>query len=154
MKHDISLTVNGRAHQLTVESQRTLLEVLRDDLKLFGARESCGMSVCGACTVLVNSLPISACSYFAARADGVEVTTIEGLSTNGNLHPVQQAFLDRGAFQCSYCTPGMVLATVALLEEHPHPTNQEIREYLAGNLCRCGAHPEILAAVEALGARP
>ena len=142
--------MNGRLHQLTVESQRTLLEVLRDDLKLFGARESCGMSVCGACTVLVNGLPISACSYFAARADGAEVTTVEGLSTNGTLHPVQQAFLDHGAFQCSYCTPGMILTTVALLEENPHPTSEQIREYLAGNLCRCGAHPEILAAVEAL----
>ena len=108
------------------------------------------MSVCGACTVLVNGLPISACSYFAARADGAEVTTVEGLSPNGTLHPVQQAFLDHGAFQCSYCTPGMVLTTVALLEDNPHPTREEIREYLAGNLCRCGAHPEILAAVEAL----
>ncbi len=153
MKHDITLTVNGRRHQLTVESQTTLLEVLRDELKLFGARESCGMSVCGACTVLLNGLPISACSYFAVRTDGGSATTIEGLSTNGELHLVQRAFLEHGAFQCSYCTPGMVLATVALLEENPHPTREEIRQYLAGNLCRCGAHPEILAAVEALAAR-
>jgi aerobic-type carbon monoxide dehydrogenase small subunit (CoxS/CutS family) len=147
MKHQIKLTVNGREHHLTVDSHRTLLEVIRDELKLFGARESCGMSLCGACTVLVNDLPVSSCSYFAARADGHAVTTIEGLGAPGALHPVQQAFLDHGAFQCSYCTPGMILMAVCLLRENPSPTVDEIKEYMAGNLCRCSAYPDILKAV-------
>ena len=152
MKHQIQLAVNGRLHQLFVDSELTLLELLRDGLALFGARESCGMSVCGACTVLMNGEPVSACTYFAARADGRDITTIEGLAAGERLHPVQQAFIDYGAFQCSYCTPGMVLTTIALLGENPHPDEAEIREYLSGNLCRCAAYPEILAAVKAIAA--
>ena len=150
MKHEISVTVNGRTHRLTVESQRTLLELLRDDLKLFGVRESCGASVCGACTVLVNGLPVSSCTSLAARANGAAITTVEGLAVDGRLHPLQQAFLEHGAFQCSYCTPGMLLTAMTLLRENPNPTVEEIREYLAGNLCRCGAYPEIVAAVRAV----
>src|SRR3954454_22786937 len=107
MKHQIQIAVNGRQHHLVVDSQRTLLEVVRDELKLFGARESCGMSLCGACTVLVDDVPVSSCTYLAARADGRTITTVEGIGTAENLHPVQQAFLDNGGFQCSYCTPGM-----------------------------------------------
>jgi aerobic-type carbon monoxide dehydrogenase small subunit (CoxS/CutS family) len=149
MKHEIAVTINGRVHHLVVESQRTLLELLRDDMKLFGARESCGMAVCGACTVLVDGLPVSSCTYLAARVDGRDVTTIEGLSRDGDLHPVQQAFVEHGAFQCAYCTPGMILTAVTLLRENPRPTLEDIREYMAGNLCRCGAYPEILAAIQA-----
>ncbi len=149
MQHQITLTINAIPHRLTVESQLTLLELLRDRLKLFGVRESCGASVCGACTVLVDGLPVSSCTYLAARANGRTIMTIEGLASDGTLHPVQQAFIDCGAFQCSYCTPGMILTTLALLEENPHPTVEEIRDYLAGNFCRCGAHPEIIAAIQA-----
>jgi aerobic-type carbon monoxide dehydrogenase small subunit (CoxS/CutS family) len=150
VKHDIRLNVNGRDVELSVESQRTLLEVLREELALFGAREACGMSVCGACTVLLDDAAVSSCTYFAARADGRRITTVEGLSQGDQLHPVQQAFLEAGAFQCSYCTPGMILATVSLLREAPHATEEDIKDYLAGNLCRCGAYPEILAAIRTL----
>ena len=147
MTHDVTLTVNGREHRLTVESHRTLLEVLRDQLKLFGARESCGMSLCGACTVLVDDLPISSCSYLAARVGGRAITTIEGLSTGEALHPVQQAFIEHGAFQCSYCTPGMILTATSLLRENPSPTVEDVKNYMAGNLCRCAAYYEIVEAV-------
>lgn len=148
MKHNITVTVNGREHPVVVQSRTTLLELLRDELKLFGAREGCGVSMCGACTALVDDLPVSSCTYLAARVEGRTVTTIEGLGVNGDLHPVQRAFLASGGFQCSYCTPGMILTTVALLRENPTPSVGEIREYLAGNLCRCGAYPEILRAVQ------
>jgi aerobic-type carbon monoxide dehydrogenase small subunit (CoxS/CutS family) len=149
MKHDVSLTVNGREHHLQVESQRTLLEVIRDDLKLFGAREACGMSLCGACTLLVDGQPVSSCCYLAARANGKSIATIEGLGSGGELHPVQRAFLEQGGFQCSYCTPGMILMAVCLLRETPSPSAEDVRDYLAGNLCRCGAYPEIIDAVMA-----
>lgn len=151
MKHEITVTVNGRVHHLLMESQRTLLELLRDDLKLFGVRESCGVAMCGACTVLVDDMPVSACTYLAARTDGCSLTTIEGLASDGALHPVQQAFLEQGGFQCSYCTPGMILTAVCLLRENPQPSVEEIREYMAGNLCRCGAYPEIIRAIQAAG---
>jgi aerobic-type carbon monoxide dehydrogenase small subunit (CoxS/CutS family) len=147
MKHQISVTVNGREHQLTVDSHRTLLELVRDELKLFGAREACGMSLCGACTVLVDGTPVSSCSYLAVRAGGKSVTTVEGLGPPDQLHPVQQAFIERTGFQCSFCTPGMILMTVCLLQENPHPTIEEIKDYLSGNLCRCAAYPEIIDAV-------
>lgn len=147
MKHQIQITVNGRQHHLLVDSQRTLLEVVRDELNLFGARESCGMSLCGACTVLVDDVPVSSCSYLAARAAGKSITTIEGLGTAENLHPVQRAFLERDGLQCSYCTPGMMLMTVALLRENPSPSVEEIKDYLSGNLCRCTAYPEIIESV-------
>lgn len=148
MKHEIALTINGRTHRLAVDSHRTLLDLVRDDLKLFGARESCGTSLCGACTVLVDDVPVSACSYLAARADGRTITTIEGLGSVDQLHPVQQAFLERTGFQCSYCTPGMMLMTVCLLKENPSPTVEEIKDYLSGNLCRCVAYGEIIEAVK------
>src|SRR5438067_1468266 len=141
MKHEIELTLNGRLERLTVESQRTLLELLRDDLKLFGAREACGLSVCGACTVLVDGLPVSSCTYLAARAHGKTLTTVEGLGTAAEPHPVQRAFLECGAFQCSYCTPGMLLTVSCLLQDIPNPTLDQIKEYMVGNLCRCGAYP-------------
>lgn len=153
MNHHVTLTVNGREHKLTVESHRTLLELLRDQLKLFGARESCGMSLCGACTVLVDDLPVSSCSYLAARANGRTITTIEGLATGDALHPMQQAFLEHGAFQCSYCTPGMILTATTLLRDNPNPTADDVKDYMAGNLCRCAAYYEIVDAVLAAAER-
>ena len=148
----ITLTVNGQDHTLSVPPERTLLDALRDDLGLVGAREGCGIGMCGACTVLVDGRPVSSCLMLAAQAAGRTITTVEGLALASGLHPVQQAFVDHAAFQCAYCTPGFVLTTVALLSEHPHPDDDTIREYLAGNLCRCGSYANILRAVRAAAA--
>jgi aerobic-type carbon monoxide dehydrogenase small subunit (CoxS/CutS family) len=142
----ISLTVNGRAMALEVAERELLLDALRDRLGLLGARESCGVGQCGACTVLIDGRPLSSCLLLAALQDGKQIETVEGLSVNGELHPIQAAFLEREALQCGYCTPGFVLSVKALLSENPAPSESEIREYLAGNLCRCGAYPEIFAA--------
>jgi aerobic-type carbon monoxide dehydrogenase small subunit (CoxS/CutS family) len=142
------LNVNGSRFEVQAEA-RTLLDILRDNLNLVGTKEGCGVGMCGACTVLVDGKPFSSCHLLAEQVAGKEITTIEGLSKDGNLHPVQQAFLEQGAFQCAYCTPGFVLTTIALLNENPSPTDDEIREYLAGNLCRCGSYQNILKAVKA-----
>ena len=142
------LYVNGSKYEIQAEA-RTLLDVLRDDLGLVGTKEGCGVGMCGACTVLVDGKPLSSCLVLAEQVVGKEVLTIEGLGSAENLHPVQQAFLDEGAFQCAYCTPGFVLTTVALLAENPTPNDEEIREYLSGNLCRCGSYQNILQAVKA-----
>jgi len=142
------LNVNGSKYEVQ-EGTRTLLDVLRDDLGLMGTKEGCGVGMCGACTVLVDGKPHSSCLMLAQQVVGVEVLTIEGLGSAEKLHPVQQAFLEHGAFQCAYCTPGFVLTTVALLEENPSPNDEEIREYLSGNLCRCGSYQNILQAVRA-----
>ena len=141
------LNVNGSRHEVRAEA-RTLLDILREDLNLVGTKEGCGVGMCGACTVLVDGKPFSSCHLLAEQVAGKEITTIEGLSRDGNLHPVQQAFLDHGAFQCAYCTPGFVLTTIALLNENPSPSDDEIREYLSGNLCRCGSYQNILQAVK------
>ena len=140
------LKVNGMGREVAAGT-RTLLAVLRDDLGLVGAKEGCGIGLCGACTVLADGQPISSCLMLAAQAAGREITTVEGLAPEGELHPVQQAFIDHGAFQCAYCTPGFVLSSVALLRENPAPSEEEIRDYLAGNLCRCGSYQNILKAV-------
>jgi carbon-monoxide dehydrogenase small subunit len=142
------LHVNGSKYEVQVEA-RTLLDVLRDDLGLMGTKEGCGVGMCGACTVLVDGKPLSSCLVLAEQVVGKEVLTIEGLGSAENLHPIQQAFLDEGAFQCAYCTPGFVLTAVALLAENPTPNDEEIREYLSGNLCRCGSYQNILKAVKA-----
>ena len=142
------LYVNGSKYEIQAEA-RTLLDVLRDDLGLVGTKEGCGVGMCGACTVLVDGKPLSSCLVLAEQVVGKEVLTIEGLGSAENLHPVQLAFLDEGAFQCAYCTPGFVLTTVALLAENPTPNDEEIREYLSGNLCRCGSYQNILQAVKA-----
>ena len=147
MKKKVNLRVNGAIHQVEIETHRTLLEVLRNDLNLFGAREACGIGMCGSCTVLVDGKPISSCLLLAVLAEGQELLTIEGLAADGALHPMQQAFIDHSAFQCSYCTPGFILAATALLEENSSPTAEEVREYLAGNLCRCGSYVKIQDAV-------
>lgn len=144
----LTLRVNGREYRLRIRAHHTLLEVLRSELKLFGMREACGVGMCGACTVLVDGKTASACLLLAPMAAGKELLTIEGLEQpDGRLHPIQQAFIDHTAFQCSYCTPGFILTTKALLEENPQPTKEEARSYLAGNLCRCGSYVKILDAV-------
>ena len=147
MSQRVTLKVNGQAQDVEVELHDTLLDVLRSEFKLVGPREGCGIGMCGACTVLVDEKPISACLTLAALNADKDILTIEGLADGDNLHPIQQAFIDRMGFQCSYCTPGFILATKALLAEQPAPTPDEVREYLAGNLCRCGSYVKILDAV-------
>jgi len=144
------LHVNGKPHTLEFPPHRTLLHVLRDELGLMGPREACGIGMCGSCTVLVDGRAVSSCLFLAPQVVGKRILTVEGLADRDQLHPVQQAFLDHHAFQCSFCTPGLIMATVALLNEKPQASESEIREYLAGNLCRCGAYPDILAAVRSL----
>jgi carbon-monoxide dehydrogenase small subunit len=148
LKHTIRFRLNGEDATLEVQTHETLLEVLRKNLHLHGTRETCGIGICGACTVLVNGKALSACLLLAPQVDGCEVQTIEGLAENGKLHPIQEAFLENNAFQCSYCTPGMILATKALLDETPSPSVEQIKEYLAGNLCRCGSYMKIITAVQ------
>ncbi|SRR6266511_1406400 len=144
----VALRVNGQVRTVRARTEHTLLQVLRDRLKLFGVREGCGVGMCGACTVLVDGKPVSSCLLLAPLAQGKDILTIEGLEqANGELHPIQQAFADHTAFQCSYCTPGFILTTVALLTEDPHPDESTIRAYLAGNLCRCGSYVKIVDAV-------
>jgi carbon-monoxide dehydrogenase small subunit len=140
--------LNGRRVRAAIENHDTLVDMLQRDFALLGARESCAQGLCGCCTVVVDGTAVSGCLYLAAFADGAEVTTVEGLAKNGELHPVQQAFIAQGAFQCGFCTPGFVLMSKELLEQHPHPTDDQIRHYLSGNLCRCAAYPEIVKAVK------
>jgi aerobic-type carbon monoxide dehydrogenase small subunit (CoxS/CutS family) len=147
MRREITLQVNSRDYPVTVSTRHTLLQVLRDQFHLYGVREGCSVGMCGACTVLLDGNPVSACLTLAVMAEGKKITTIEGLGREEKLHPVQQAYIDQAAFQCAYCTPGFILATVALLTEHPNPDDETIRDYLAGNLCRCGSYINILAAV-------
>lgn len=148
MKNILSLRVNGTDHEVVAESHHLLLDVLRNQLKLFGARSGCGIGMCGACTVLVDGEPISSCLMLAALAEGREITTVEGLAADdGTLHPIQQAYVDCAGFQCSYCTPGFILTTKTLLDENPDPSPEEVRAYLAGNLCRCGSYVKIEQAV-------
>jgi len=140
------LKVNGVEHEVNA-GRRTLLAVLRDDLDLVGAKEGCSIGMCGSCTVLVDGKALSSCLTLAAQAARHEIITIEGLAHDDKLHAVQQAFIDHGAFQCAYCTPGFILSCVALLEENPSPTRDEVCDYLAGNLCRCGSYLNIIDAV-------
>jgi len=149
----ITLRVNGQEHRLAVPAHHTLLDVLRDQLKLLGVREGCGIGMCGACTVLADGQPISACLTLAALAEGREILTVEGLGTAEALDPIQEAFLARTGFQCSYCTPGILLTAKALLDAHPEATDEEIRDYLAGNLCRCGSYVKIVDSVREAIAR-
>jgi aerobic-type carbon monoxide dehydrogenase small subunit (CoxS/CutS family) len=141
------LNVNGSSYEVP-EGTRTILEVLRDELGFVGMKEGCGVGTCGACTVLVDGKPISGCLTLAVQVAGKEILTVEGLEKDGRLHSIQHAFIDKRAFQCAYCTPGFILTTVALLNENPNPDDDEIREYLSGNLCRCGSYQNILLAVK------
>jgi carbon-monoxide dehydrogenase small subunit len=144
----INFTLNGRSVSASVKPHHNVVEVLQTQFALFGARESCGQGLCGCCTVLVDGQPMSGCLYLAVFLDGTKVTTVENLAEAGKLDPVQQAFIECGAFQCGYCTPGFVMMAKALLGQHPDPNDEQIRDYLAGNLCRCGAYPEIINAVK------
>jgi carbon-monoxide dehydrogenase small subunit len=146
-KMHLKTTVNGRPVSLQIEPRAILLDILRDDLGLTGAKRSCDTQVCGACTVLLDGSPMSACCTLAYEAGGREVETIEGLAGPHGLHPIQQAFVDRVAIQCGFCTPGFVLATKAMLAEYPRPTRSEIEDFLGGNLCRCTGYWNILDAV-------
>ncbi|RAI40860.1 (2Fe-2S)-binding protein [Rhodoplanes roseus] len=148
----IRFTLNGRPVSATVESHVDLVDLLRR-FDLGGARESCGQGLCGCCTVVVDGVAMSGCLTLAQLVDGKRVDTIEGLDQTGALSPVQQAFIDEGAFQCGFCTPGFVLMTHQLLERNPDPSEPEIRDYLAGNLCRCAAYPEIIRAVKSAASR-
>jgi aerobic carbon-monoxide dehydrogenase small subunit len=148
MSRTLSFTLNGRPVTAEIGEHQTILEVLRERFDLFGARESCAQGLCGCCTVLVNKQAVSGCLYLAAFADGAEVSTVEHLADGDKLSPVQEAFIEAGAFQCGFCTPGFVLMTTQLLDEHPDPDDDQIRHYLSGNLCRCGAYPEIVQAVK------
>ena len=149
MKRDITLTINQRVESVAVDDADTLLEVLRNHFKLWSVREGCGVGACGTCTVLLAGKPVSSCFLLAARAAGHNITTVEGLSDGESLHPIQQAWLEERALQCAYCTPGFVLSVKVLLEENPNPSDEEVREYLAGNLCRCAGYADILRAVRA-----
>lgn len=147
MKQIVRLKVNGFEQEVAVAPHHTLLDVLRSEFKLFSVREGCGIGMCGACTVLIDGKPISTCLLLAPLAAGKDIVTVEALAQDGQLHPIQQAFVDHTAFQCSYCTPGFILTTKALLEENSAPTVEEIKDYLAGNLCRCGSYVKIVDAV-------
>ena len=147
MKATIELTVNGEAHRIEVQPMRRLLDVLREDLLLTGTKEGCGEGECGACAVLMNGVLVNSCLVPALQANGAQLCTIEGVSTEGRLHPIQQCFLENGGAQCGICTPGMILATHHLLAKHPNPTMEQIQEGLAGNLCRCTGYMRIFEAV-------
>ena len=144
----ISVTINAERHELEVTPQETLLEMLRNRLDLTGTKKCCGEGECGACTVIMNGLAVNSCIILAVEADGGEVLTIEGLAVEGRPGVLQQAFLDKGAVQCGFCTPGMIMAAHYLLMNNPHPTEEEIREGLAGNLCRCTGYGKIIEAVQ------
>jgi len=147
MAEPIELEVNGRRHSVTADPETPLLWVLREDLGLTGTKYGCGEGQCGACSVLIAGNPRRSCQVPLRAAAGKSITTIEGLERDGELHPVQQAFLDAGAFQCAYCTPGMIVTGVALLRQNPNPSPHEIARFLEGNICRCGAYPRIVDAI-------
>jgi carbon-monoxide dehydrogenase small subunit len=146
-KHRIQITVNEEEYDLLVHPNKTLLDLLRYDLGLTGTKEGCDEGDCGACTVIVNGKVVTACLVLAVEMDGATITTIEGLHKGDALHPIQQAFVDSGAVQCGFCTPGMILTTKALLDEIPNPSEEDIKHYLEGNLCRCTGYTKILDAV-------
>lgn len=148
-KKQIALTVNEKKFTLIVESGETLLHVLRERLNLTGTKKTCDRGECGGCTVLLNGKPVYSCMYLAVRADGKNITTIEGLATDGKLHPVQQAFIDKDAYQCGFCTPGFIVSSVALLNTNPNPSQEDIQKALSGNLCRCGSYVKVYDAISA-----
>jgi carbon-monoxide dehydrogenase small subunit len=150
IKRFIKLTINEELHELVINVNRTLLEVLREDLLLTGTKESCGQGVCGSCTILLDGLPVRSCLLLAVEAEGRVITTIEGLSRGEKLHPVQDAFIEHHAIQCGFCSPGMIITTSALLKKNPKPTEDEIRRAISGNICRCTGYAKIVDAVKAL----
>ncbi len=149
-KADIRLKVNGKSHRVEVEPRRLLVDCLRYDLGLTGTKEGCSMGVCGACTVIMNGHIVASCLTLVVQADGAEITTIEGIAPGeGKLHPIQQAFIDKGGFQCGICTPGQIVSAKALLDYNPHPTKDEVREWMMGNLCRCTGYYKIIDSIVA-----
>ena len=148
MGREISVTVNGAAHTSEVEPRLLLVEYLRDTLNMTGTHVGCDTSGCGACTVILNGSAVKSCTVFAVQADGGEVTTVEGLATNGDLHPIQEGFWEMHGLQCGFCTPGMIMSSVDLLQKNPDPTEEEIRRGLAGNFCRCTGYHNIVKAVQ------
>jgi aerobic carbon-monoxide dehydrogenase small subunit len=150
MKHDITLTVNGDTHELSIEPNRLLLQVLREEIGLTGTKEGCSIGVCGACSVIVDGRLVSSCLTLAVACNGKSVTTIEGLARDGVLHPLQQAFIEYGGFQCGACTPGQIMAAKALLDRNPKPTEEEVKEWMSGNLCRCTGYYKIFESVMAV----
>jgi len=148
MKKNITLNVNGISREFMVEPNQTLLDVLRDELDLTGAKEGCDrIGECGTCTVLMGGRPVLSCLILAVDAQGKEILTVEGLSTGERLHPIQEAFIDHGAFQCGFCTPGLLMTVKGLLDENPHPSEEEIKDAIRGNLCRCTGYAKIVEAV-------
>jgi aerobic carbon-monoxide dehydrogenase small subunit len=145
----INLTVNNKPYQLQVTSSRTLLEIIREDLGLTGTKEGCGLGECGACTVIMNGKTVNSCLVLANEVDGKSITTIEGLTDGAKMHPIQQAFMDNGGLQCGFCTPGMILSAKVLLDENPHPADEDIRRGIAGNFCRCTGYTKIFASIKA-----
>ena len=150
MKKLITITVNGITHELAVEPRRTLLEVVREDLGLTGSKKGCGIGDCGACTMLVDGVATFSCLMLAIQADGCNVETVESLTENGKLNKLQQSFVDVGAIQCGFCTPGMLMMATELLRRNPHPSENEIRKSLSGNLCRCTGYQKIVDAIKAV----
>jgi aerobic carbon-monoxide dehydrogenase small subunit len=150
MKQSITLRVNGESYELEIEPNRLLLQVLREEIGLTGTKEGCAIGVCGACSVIVDGRLVSSCLTLAIACRDKEITTIEGLAKNGVLHPVQQAFIEYGGFQCGACTPGQIIAAKALLDENPKPSEQEVKEWMSGNLCRCTGYYKILESVMAV----
>ncbi len=150
MKKELKLTVNGQPYEVYVKPKTLLVQVLRDHLELTGTKRGCNDSSCGACTIMLNGMAVKSCSILALQANGAEVLTIEGLAKGTELHPLQKAFLDHGAFQCGFCTSGMLMASRALLEENPKPTKVQIKEGIDGNICRCTGYNSIIRAVTAV----
>lgn len=148
MKSIIQLTVNGEPVEAAVEPNKTLLQFLREDMGLTGAKHGCGLGDCGACTVILDGRPINSCLVLAVQANNREVLTIEGIAEDGKLHPIQQAFVEEGAVQCGFCSPGMILSAKALLEDNPKPDEKEIRTAISGNLCRCTGYQKIVEAIQ------
>ena len=147
MKHILQLHINGETYEVLTEIHKTLLEVLREDLGLTGTKRGCDLGVCGACTVLMDGKPYLSCLTLAADAQRKEILTIEGLSQNGDLHPLQEAFIEKGAIQCGFCTPGMILTAKAFLDEQRHPSEEEVKRAISGNLCRCTGYVKIVEAI-------
>ena len=147
MKKEVILIVNGEEREVRVEPRQTLLDTLRNDLGLTGTKEGCGGGNCGTCTVLLNGKAVSSCLVFTVEVEGQEITTIEGLAQAGKIHPLQKAFIEEGAIQCGFCTPGMILTAKAFLDTNPHPTEVQVRQAIAGNLCRCTGYDKIVRAI-------
>ncbi|RLB42800.1 MAG: (2Fe-2S)-binding protein [Deltaproteobacteria bacterium] len=149
MKRLISITVNGKLHEVAVKPNQTLVDFLRDELHLIGTKKGCEVGDCGSCTVLMDGMPVNSCLVLAVQANGREIQTIEGLESPKGLHPIQEAFVEKGAIQCGFCTPGMILTAKNLLENNPRPDRGEIRRAISGNLCRCTGYQKIIDAIEA-----